>query len=594
MIKVRKFGFILLAWVSVCCLCREAKAQNLPIFLDGRFDDWFNINTKYEDTSGDANGAFGLDLLDFSVTNNQDYLLIRLQLNQNIKLVEDNDLFLYLDTDNNSQTGKTINGLGAEIGIDFGNRLVYMYPNNSLFTYNLDRVGYRSLPTVSGFEHEIALRRNALMPDNTTPVFSNSSIQVLFKDERNSNGDAMPNNGSTYTYTFEESTIEANPHISIEREEENHLRLMTYNTLHEGLEDGSRVGAFRRIVEAVQPDIITFNECWETSATYVKNFMDNILSLSTSFGWYSVKLDNGNITVSRYPILQSWEVSPGRRITASLIELPRDTYEKDILVVNAHFKCCGDGDSQRQVESDAFAAFIKDAKTVGGRIDLAENTPFVLAGDLNLVGSSQQLTTLLKGDIVNEFIYGEDAPLDWDNTDLEDIISPQTGDYSAFTWLGEGSSFPAGRLDFMIHSNSVMEVKKAYTLNTKTMPLQDLDYYALNANDTEIASDHLPKITDFELATNTSINSLTSISLQLKLQPNPFEEKLQISYEMPKNQNLQWQLFSSMGQMVWQTHTHNSSDKLNLSDEIDVAGVYLLKVKDVTSQSYRVWRVAKL
>ncbi|MGB1243297.1 MAG: hypothetical protein ACPG49_12290, partial [Chitinophagales bacterium] len=183
MAKVRNLGLIILGVVSACFLFGEAKAQNLPIFLDGRFDDWFNITTEYEDPIGDTNTAFGLDLLDFSVTNNKDFLFIRLDLNQDVKLVEDSELFLYLDTDENPQTGKNINGIGAEVGIDFGNRLVYMYPNNSLFSYDLDRIDYRSLPTTSGYEHEIALSRKTLMPDNNTLLFLNSSIKVLFKDE---------------------------------------------------------------------------------------------------------------------------------------------------------------------------------------------------------------------------------------------------------------------------------------------------------------------------------------------------------------------------------------------------------------------------
>ncbi|MEZ4885860.1 MAG: T9SS type A sorting domain-containing protein [Chitinophagales bacterium] len=593
MVRVRKFGSIILVWVSMCCLFEQAKAQNVPIFLDGRFDDWFNISSEYTDPIGDTNGAFGLDLLNFSMTNNKDYLFIRLQLNQNIKLIENNDLFLYLDTDDNSQTGKTINGIGAEIGIDFGNRLLYMYPANSLFTYNFDRIDFRSLPTVSGFQHEIALSRHALMPNNSTLVFSNSSIKALFKDESTFNGDAMPNNGSVFTYSFEENTPEANSNINIERTQENHLRLMTYNTLQNGLTDGSRAGAFRRTIQAVQPDIITFNECWDVTATYAKNFMDNILSLPNGSGWHTVKLDDGNITASRYPILKSWEILDGNRLTASLIQLPRTIFPKDVLVVNAHFKCCGDGDARRQVEADAFAAFIADAKTVGGRIDLPENTPFVLAGDLNLVGSSQPLTTLLTGDIVNNFVFGEDATLDWDDSDLEDVISPQTGDYMAFTWLGEDSSFPAGRLDFMIHSNSVMEVKKAYTLNTTLMPLQDLDYYNLNANDTKTASDHLPKITDFEMTMTTDIASKIT-PLQLTIQPNPFEDVLQIHYQIEGTKNLQWQLFNTTGQTVWQTTTNDSTGDLKLSEVMTVSGVYLLKVNNLEGNGHQVWRLLKM
>ncbi|MFK7904761.1 MAG: endonuclease/exonuclease/phosphatase family protein [Chitinophagales bacterium] len=593
MAKVRNLGLIILGIVSACFLLGEAKAQNLPIFLDGRFDDWFNITTQYEDNVGDTNSAFGIDLLNFSVTNNKDYLFIQLDLNQDIKLVEDNELFLYLDTDENPQTGKNINGIGAEVGIDFGNRLVYMYPNNSLFTYDLDRIGYRSLPTTSGYTHEIALSRNTLMPDNNTLVFLNSSIKVLFKDENTTNGDSMPDNGSVFTYTFEDNPVEVDAHINIEREESHHLRLMTYNVLHNGLTDGSRVSRFRRIIQATVPDIITFNECWDVTAGQAKGFMDNILPLSTDFGWHTEKLDDGNITASRYPILQSWQVSPGRRITASLIELPRSIFSKDILVINAHFKCCGNGDSQRQGEADAFAAFIQDAKTTGGRIDLPENTPFILAGDLNLVGASQQLTTILEGDIVSNFIYGEDAPLDWDNTDLEDVISPQTGDYMAFTWLGEGSNFPAGRLDFMIHSNSVLDVKKAYTINTNSMSPQDLDYYGLNASDTDIASDHLPKVTDFEMPVTTDIASINT-ALQLQVQPNPFNKMVKITYQTEELEELQWEVFNATGQIVWQSNTKTANGNFDLSNTLTESGVYLLKVSNTKTQTFKTLRLLKL
>ncbi|MEZ4930907.1 MAG: hypothetical protein R2788_02090 [Saprospiraceae bacterium] len=66
------------------------------------------------------------------------------------------------------------------------------------------------------------------------------------------------------------------------------------------------------------------------------------------------------------------------------------------MLINAHLRCCGN-DFERQREADAFVKFILDAKTPGGVIDLPEGTPFLLSGDLNLVGESQQLTTLLTG-----------------------------------------------------------------------------------------------------------------------------------------------------------------------------------------------------
>ncbi len=596
MLKVRKSRLLILGWVAISCLfIHQAKAQELPIFLDGRFDDWFNINAQYQDNEGDSNGFFGIDLLDFSMSNNKDYLLVRLKFNQNIKLVEDNDLFLYLDTDDNSQTGKIINGIGAEIGIHFGNRSVQMYPSNSVFTYDFNRIDFRNLPTVSGFEHEIAISRYAVMPDNNTPIFSNSSLKAVFKDESSSNGDFMPNLGNAFRYTFEDNPVEPVTPSNLEKEQDHYLRLMTYNTLQNGLIDGSRVGAFRRIFEATQPDVITFNECWDVSAGQVKNLLDNVLPLNNTAGWQTVKIDGGNITASRYPILRNWQVITNRRLTASLIDLPSDLFPTDILVVNAHFKCCGEGDAQRQTEADAFASFILDAKTIGERIDLPENTPFVLSGDLNLVGQSQQLKTLIEGDIVSTFAYGEGAPLDWDATDLEDIYSPQTGDYAAFTWLGEFSNFPAGRLDFMIHSNSVMEVKKAYTINTLTMSPQNLDYYNLRAEDTRDASDHLPKVTDFELANPTNIDFDSSdLPLQLKITPNPFFEELEVVFQLTKAEDLQWQIFNMNGQKVWEVSTNQANGNFRLSSILEVAGVYMLKVSDSNSQKYQVRRLLKL
>ena len=76
-----------------------------------------------------------------------------------------------------------------------------------------------------------------------------------------------------------------------------------------------------------------------------------------------------------------------------LIDLPDSLFTKDLLVINAHMSCC-DNDNDRQEQADDFVNFILDAKSTGGIIDLANETPFVLCGDLNLVGFSQQLQTL--------------------------------------------------------------------------------------------------------------------------------------------------------------------------------------------------------
>ena len=89
------------------------------------------------------------------------------------------------------------------------------------------------------------------------------------------------------------------------------------------------------------------------------------------------------------------------------------------MVIVAHPPCCSN-DQGRQDEIDAFMAFLRESKD-GGEFDIAEDTPIVIVGDMNLVGLNQQVKTLLTGDIINEIEYGQDFLPDWDGTALEDV-----------------------------------------------------------------------------------------------------------------------------------------------------------------------------
>ena len=178
------------------------------------------------------------------------------------------------------------------------------------------------------------------------------------------------------------------------------------------------------------------------------------------------------------------------------------------------------------MEVDAFISFILDAKTPGGEIDLPENTPFVLMGDLNLVGLSQQLKTLLYGDIQNTTTFGQGAPPDWDDSDLADLISRQTDKRMAYTWRNDYGSFPPGRLDYMIYSNSVMEVAKALTIQTEVMPTERLELYGLEEFDTRTSSDHFPKVADFVLETSLSNETVYGPNFKIEIYPNPTSDFL--------------------------------------------------------------------
>ena len=516
----------------IIILTSAAFPQSLPIFLDGRTDDWNISVPTYIDDVNDGNV---FDFRYFSVTNDEQFLFIRLNLTPEMKLVEDNQLTLYIDGDNNSGTGLVVNGIGAELKWDFGLRTGLFYKNGTTSISHSD-IQFRSMPTVTDTTFEIAIGRDVL-PNGTDPLFTSPSVKIFFKDNA-ANGDWMPNSGDVFEYTFDETPTPALVPIEISREDTSFLRVMNYNVLNDGLLDPGREEYFTRILQAIQPDIICFNEMWNSSSSQVQGKLNEILPLQNGGSWDAIKLDGGNVTATMYPVIQSWLVFNGHRITASLIDLP-SYFEKDIMVINAHYKCCGGpaNDDTRQLEADATISFILDAKTPGGVIDLAENTPFLILGDLNLVGDRQQLTTLVTGEIINTTQFGNGAPPDWDETELEDNLSEQTDKRTAYTWRNDVSTFPPGRLDFQIYSNSVMNIEKAFVIQTEVMSSARLSQYGLQQFDTRNASDHFPKVTDYSFNIATGLTEQDQpIDFRLEQNyPNPFNPNTKIKFSIPKS-----------------------------------------------------------
>lgn len=563
--------FILFVSVSTSSLFGQA----LAIGLDGRFNDWTSEAASYTDTQGDGNS---FDLLSFKVSNDSNFLFIQLVLDREIQLNNGNNLYLEIDTDNDASTGYQVNGIGAELGIAFGTKTFYFNPASGTVQVSPYDIGFIALPTVSSDTFEMAINRHAV-PDGINQLFTSNTIKICFKSD-----DYMPDTGTTFSYTIDETPVETYNLVSFEKNNPSDIRLMTYNTLQDGLisSDNQRVTAFKNIITAVNPDIITFNECWNTSKYQAETLLNSWIPLQGQ-DWTCIKNDAGNITCSKYPVPAYYDIDPTgiNRITANLIDLP-NSYPRDFLVINAHLKCCGDDDT-RQTEVDAIINFIRDIKTSGGGITLPYGTPFVISGDLNLVGLSQQLTTLLTGDIIDNSTFGEDISPDWDNSGLNDIISFHTDKRFATTWCDEGTYWP-GRFDFAIASDIGATLSKAFTICTREMTSERLNQYNLNIDDTYIASDHLPKVTDF-IIEDVPGNISDVRNSNINIYPNPAINK-QFSVSS-KTQINNIDIFSLTGKIIYSKKVDDN--KININLLRFPSGIYFIKIK--TSNSENIFKV---
>ncbi len=467
----------------------QAHAQSTAILLDGRFEDWSSGLATFTDNNVPSTG---IDLLSMQVTNDDAYLFIKLTVGSEVDLQDDlvpQTIRLYIDGDNNAATGTAVQtGYGAEVQVKFDTRTVteYFGTSSNVSWNTLDLV---PLPTTTSNTFEIAIARNAV-PDGTNALFTSSTIRLLFRET--DGGDAMPNTGSVFSYTFDGTpTLQSAP-IPVGRADASQVRLTAWNVLGDGITNTSLQGPYQRILSALASDVIGFSECVSSTAAQVKTRLDAWLPLGGT-GWYTVKDDYDLVIASRWPITQTWPTLT--RQFAVLIDLP-STYATDLLFTAAHLNCCT-ADAARQNQADEYVRFVQDAKNAGGAFTLPGNTPMVYAGDLNSVGYAQQMTTLLTGDIVNNATYGADGPMDWDGSAATSTELEQTDARMAYTWRSNTSAYPSGRLDHVLYTDAAMGLAKSFTLRTEVMPTATLSALGLNATDASAASDHFPITADF-------------------------------------------------------------------------------------------------
>lgn len=516
-----------------------------PVLADGQFDEWSDYPVLYVDAAGD-DGASGIDFGTVQIASNETFLFFAVETGVELNLQDFNELALFLDTDNNPNTGLLTNGIGAELVYTFGERTGSFYHAGNSFTVTQSDIGLVSAPTVTSDRFEIAINRTVAL--NGLPLFPNTTIKVLFRDQA-PNGDGLPATGGV-SYTFSNEALPPLTAYSIQRAPEPNMRVLSYNVLFDGLFDPARVPAFTRILQATQPDIIGFQEIYDYSSAQVANQVESILPSAPGQQWYHAKEGPDCHAISRYPILKSAKI-PGFNQNAGngafLIDLPGT--EKHLLLIVAHPPCC-DNNPQRQVEVDQIMAFLREAKNGNGPIPLPNNAHLVVLGDMNLVGDRRQLQTLLTGDIVNESSYGPDFSPDWDGSDLIDSNPYTTGLPFVFTWYQPQSSFSPGKLDYIIYGGSNLFLQNNFALFTPALPADSLSTYGLLPNDVVVASDHLPLIADFKVENLTAQQEVTldQLSKHLTIHPNPADGLTSIAFELSQKEEVVIQLIYASGE----------------------------------------------
>lgn len=316
----------------------------------------------------------------------------------------------------------------------------------------------------------------------------------------------------------------------IQRPSADSIRVMSYNVnwdsifpdddpQNHDLREFDRVEAFRRILRAVQPDVICLQEINYLRGTQqLSAYLEHILDSLPDRPW-QVANERDNLIATEFGLQETGyrlvtSIYPLElRQAAALVDLPDSQYgATDLYVICSHFKAGGSRSDilLRSRQADVIMANLRDLKTPGGELDLRPGTPVVIMGDFNIYTTDPALhaRTLLRGDIYDESTYGEDLEPDWDETALADANPSHNAlgdDY--YTWRTESPAFPWGALDRIYYTDSVLELRNSFVLNSMLLSEAALGELGLQATDVvlDLPSgyyDHLPLVVDFELVSD--------------------------------------------------------------------------------------------
>jgi len=537
-----------LLWLIIAVCPYISYAQS--IYLDGDLSEWSEVAFAKEDSQDKV----GIEITEMALTSDSDYVYFKVGLNTEINLQDNNNLDLLIDLDNNPATGQPLLGKGIDFIYEFGRRCGSL---NGQKVFHND-VGLLSMPTVSSAEFELAFSIESLFN-----AMSISDSIVAFFRLGTVNADYAPNPEELQAYALETESLFPRPAYSIQKKEMGELRIVSYNVKRDMLFDGSASAAYSRILKAIDSDIICFQEIYDFNAQQLLARLENLGVINAGETWYACKDGPDLITVSRYPILHHEEVDGN-----SFVQL--DTGPAVLSLFNCHLPCC-DNDEGRVSEIDAMLAFLRNALEGNGFPTIPSESPYLFLGDMNLVGSAGQLNSMINGNITSNFIYGDDVSLNYSNGLMNDLKAPSTALPGVFTWYNPDGSFPAGKLDYIIYTDRVMDATNAFVLDTRLMPADELLDNGFDTDDTSIASDHLPVVADFRF--NALSSAADRKEPNFRLYPNPSASDIFIDTTFKVDRYV---IRDSAGRIVYSRNESSGNYSIDVSGL--VPGLYILEI----------------
>lgn len=553
-----------LFWWTLALSLAFLSVDAQTVFIDEDFSEWTDVEFIHIDKSGDM-GQSGVDFQAFKAAQDNDFIYFYLEIGRISNLDAGNNITLYIDIDNNSTTGFLRNGIGAELRYNFGSRSGNFYLPTRTFNLGHIDIGLFFSPTITAERFEMVLKRKFTL--SGVPISIDGDIKIVWEDMI-PGGDALPDHQGGLLYSLHSNQPFIEKSFEIKKTNPEYIRVLSYNVERDAIFKPNNQAHFRRIIQALDPDIIGFQEIYDNNTASTRALIESFLPNST---WYAAGVFPDIKLISKYPIQRSSSLDGN-----GVFLLDLGAFKA--LVVVAHLPCC-ENDSGRQKEIDRIMGFVRDSKNGLTDYNITYKDAIIIMGDMNFVGDRQQVKTLISGEIVNKNLYGTSFTPDWDESDLEDTKAYTTGLPTVFTWYSQSSNFSPGRLDYIVYTGSNLQLENAFGLFTSTLSNQLLEAHGLLSKDVLSASDHIPVVADFRYKLNTTSNKLISTTASgqtLKIFPNPALDVINVNLPDINEDPVKIEIINTLGSISKDFYLSDKAKhfEINISDLPE--GMYIL------------------
>lgn len=480
-----------------------------PVVLDGDAGEWIDIPPAIIDPAGDARGPVDLRFVHAAADARDVFWRIELGREVNLQRLP-RTIEVLVDADGDDATGQRERELaGVDVTLVFSPRDPQRpdEPGQGLTarwagqgppapeegrlnpTYHVDFI---AAPTHSSTWFEMRLRRGPAWSGGPT-LFSGASYDMAVR-VLDLTGDvvdlagpvtvALPDRGDPAAGS---SAATPDP---IARAEGATLRVVSWNTEFGALFDDPR--PFRNVLRALEPDVILLQEIPDKRpASELRALLEDQLPAPDGKRWNLVYADGGGNLRCAIAAVEPLTALPSTRLVAYPRRPDRSVRvagailhhrDRHVVLASVHLTCCGGLGEPRDERRQTEATLINAALARAG--EAAPVDAIIVAGDFNLVGSAAPLH------IIAERLGPGGAP-------LEAAPALQLDGRSNVTWSDARQPFAPGRLDYLLYGGAPLTLVRSFTLDSRDLDAAVRQRYELDANDTDLASDHLPIVADF-------------------------------------------------------------------------------------------------